>query len=329
MPTADWKRICCPIDFSDASRAAMEVAADLARRTGAELWLLHAYPVPGYTFPDGSVVASPKMLQDLADGAQRHLDEWRTQAEGLGAPRVETAKEAGEPAAEIVAFARERGMDLLVLGHARAHRARARAHGLHRGARRAKGALPGPHRAAAGGVAGPGARSAAIRRSRCAKIRASERRTRSAWAMRAERTERELVLDAIADDGPAGRVLEGVQVAPAAVRAGELDVHEPLSGHVLLDARAPRERHAEERQPVVDERPGRHRDRPGVTMRKRRNPGVMASRLCASAKNANTSSRLRDVLRTLQTRGGHDASRDACRRRPAGRARFAGAAGRS
>ena len=116
MPTADWKRICCPIDFSDASRAAMEVAADLARRTGAELWLLHAYPVPGYTFPDGSVVASPKMLQDLADGAQRHLDEWRTQAEGLGAPRVETAKEAGEPAAEIVAFARERGMDLLVLG---------------------------------------------------------------------------------------------------------------------------------------------------------------------------------------------------------------------
>lgn len=116
MPTADWKRICCPIDFSDASRAAMEVAADLARRTGAELWLLHAYPVPGYTFPDGSVVASPKMLQDLADGAQRHLDEWRTAAEGLGAPRVETAKEAGEPAAEIVAFARERGVDLLVLG---------------------------------------------------------------------------------------------------------------------------------------------------------------------------------------------------------------------
>ena len=71
MPTADWKRICCPIDFSDASRAAMEVAADLAKRFGAELILLHAYPIPGYTFPDGSVVASPKMLQDLADQADR------------------------------------------------------------------------------------------------------------------------------------------------------------------------------------------------------------------------------------------------------------------
>lgn len=116
MPSADWKRICCPIDFSDASRAAMEVAADLARRFEAELVLLHAYPVPGYTFPDGSVVASPKMLQELADGAERHLEEWRGEAARLGAPRASTAKSAGDPAKEIVSFAREAGVDLLVLG---------------------------------------------------------------------------------------------------------------------------------------------------------------------------------------------------------------------
>jgi nucleotide-binding universal stress UspA family protein len=114
---ANWRRICCPIDFSDASRAAMEVAADLARRFGAELVLLHAYPIPGYTFPDGSVVASPKMMQDLADQAQRHLEEWRVEAEKLvGAPRVFAEKGVGEPAAEIVSFAQGRGVDLLVLG---------------------------------------------------------------------------------------------------------------------------------------------------------------------------------------------------------------------
>ena len=117
MANADWKRICCPIDFSDASRAAMEVSADLARRTGAELVLLHAYPIPGYTFPDGSVVASPKMMQDLADQAEKHLGEWRADAEKLvGAPRVAMDKAVGEPAAEIVSFAEERGIDLLVLG---------------------------------------------------------------------------------------------------------------------------------------------------------------------------------------------------------------------
>ena len=117
MPTADWKRICCPIDFSDASRAAMEVAADLAKRFGAELVLLHAYPIPGYTFPDGSVVASPKMMQDLAEQAQRHLEEWRADAERLvGAPRVTAATAVGEPAAEILETAKARSADLVVVG---------------------------------------------------------------------------------------------------------------------------------------------------------------------------------------------------------------------
>jgi nucleotide-binding universal stress UspA family protein len=117
MANADWKRICCPIDFSDASRAAMEVAADVARLHGAELVLLHAYPIPGYTFPDGSVMASPKMMQELAEQAQRHLEEWRTDAERLvQAPRVSVEKAIGEPAAEIVSYAKESGVDLLVLG---------------------------------------------------------------------------------------------------------------------------------------------------------------------------------------------------------------------
>jgi nucleotide-binding universal stress UspA family protein len=116
MPTADWKRITCPIDFSDASRAAMEVAADLARRNAGLLTLLHAYPIPGYTFPDGSVVASPRMMQELADGARRHLDEWRVEAEKLGAPRVETVSAIGEPAQEILSHAAAQGVDLLVLG---------------------------------------------------------------------------------------------------------------------------------------------------------------------------------------------------------------------
>ncbi|BDG04428.1 universal stress protein [Anaeromyxobacter oryzae] len=116
MLTADWKKICCPIDFSDASRAAMEVAGDLARRFGAELVLLHAYPIPGYTFPDGSIVASPKMMQELADQAERHLQEWRADAEKLGISRVTTAKAIGEPAAEIVAFAKEQGVGLVVVG---------------------------------------------------------------------------------------------------------------------------------------------------------------------------------------------------------------------
>jgi nucleotide-binding universal stress UspA family protein len=116
MAKADWKRICCPIDFSDTARAAMEVAVDLAKRFGAELTLLHAYPIPGYTFPDGSVVASPKMMEELAEQAERHLGEWKRDAEALGAPRVVVAKATGEAATEIVGYAKDQGMDLLVVG---------------------------------------------------------------------------------------------------------------------------------------------------------------------------------------------------------------------
>jgi nucleotide-binding universal stress UspA family protein len=116
MAKADWKKICCPIDFSDTSRAAMEVAVELAQRFGAELTLLHAYPIPGYTFPDGSVVASPKMMEELAEQAERHLGEWQREAQAMGLAKVGVVKASGEPASEIVAYAKDAGTDLLVVG---------------------------------------------------------------------------------------------------------------------------------------------------------------------------------------------------------------------
>jgi nucleotide-binding universal stress UspA family protein len=111
-----WKKICCPIDFSEPSALALRVAADLCGVFGAELTLFHSYQLPGYTLPEGSVVASPKMLQELADQAEAHLVEWKAMAEGMGAKDVKIAKGVGEPAVEVVEFAREGGFDLLVVG---------------------------------------------------------------------------------------------------------------------------------------------------------------------------------------------------------------------
>ncbi len=111
-----WKKILCPVDFSDPARAAMKAAAELSAHFGADLTLFHAYQLPGYTLPEGSVVASPKMLQDLADQAEAHLEEWRATAERLGAPRVTTAKAIGDPALEVVQLARDGAYDLVVVG---------------------------------------------------------------------------------------------------------------------------------------------------------------------------------------------------------------------
>jgi nucleotide-binding universal stress UspA family protein len=111
-----WKKICCPIDFSDPARAALRTAVELCSSLGAELTLFHSYNLPGYTLPEGSVVASPRMLQELSDQAEAHLVEWKKIAEGLGASGVKVAKAVGEPALEIVAFAKEGHFDLLVVG---------------------------------------------------------------------------------------------------------------------------------------------------------------------------------------------------------------------
>ncbi len=111
-----WKKILCPIDFSEPAGAAMKVAVELARHFDAELTLFHSYQLPGYTLPEGSVVASPKMLQDLADQAETHLAEWRRLAQAQGAAHVLTAKGIGDPALEVVETAREGGYDLIVLG---------------------------------------------------------------------------------------------------------------------------------------------------------------------------------------------------------------------
>ncbi len=111
-----WKKVLCPIDFSEPARAAMDAAVELCRQFDGELTLFHSYQLPGYTLPEGSVVASPKMLQDLADQAEAHLAEWKKLAESAGAPRVVTVKGIGDPALEVVELAREGGFDVIVLG---------------------------------------------------------------------------------------------------------------------------------------------------------------------------------------------------------------------
>lgn len=116
MTPLEWKRILCPVDFSPPSRSAMAVAAGLAARFGAELTLFHAYPLPGYTLPEGTILPSPKMLQDLAGQTDAILEQWKDEAGKLGAPGVRTAKSVGEPAVEIVEFATSGRFDLVVIG---------------------------------------------------------------------------------------------------------------------------------------------------------------------------------------------------------------------
>src|SRR5688572_9752082 len=112
------RRILCPIDFSDPSHAALRYAVDLCRRYGAELTLLHVMQPPGFTLPEGMVVAGADVFADLQRDVEKAMRSWRGEAQRLGGDGVTITTDTamGAPHPEIVRYADDRRFDLLVIG---------------------------------------------------------------------------------------------------------------------------------------------------------------------------------------------------------------------
>lgn len=126
------KNILVPTDFSESATAALEQAAQLARLTGGRVTLLHvlfiekirenllgldalehlarAVDMPS----DAEAYSSSSAAWRLRDAAQQKL------AEAVSAiaapPAIETAIAEGRPSVEIVAYAAEHAVDLIVMG---------------------------------------------------------------------------------------------------------------------------------------------------------------------------------------------------------------------
>lgn len=116
-----FRNILAPVDGSDHALRAVDAAAELARRFDGRLMLLSVWrhhspleaslsmvragPGPGLT-PDEAMKA---FAIDVVAQAKARAAE-------AGAPHVEGFVTRGQPAREIVAFARERGADAIVLG---------------------------------------------------------------------------------------------------------------------------------------------------------------------------------------------------------------------
>jgi nucleotide-binding universal stress UspA family protein len=102
-----WRKVCCPVDFSRESRAALEVAVDLCRRLGAELTILH--------------------VEDQGDERHGHgaLDAWMEDAARLGV-RALAATTSGDPKTAIARWTQRHRFDAIVMGtHGWTGRARA------------------------------------------------------------------------------------------------------------------------------------------------------------------------------------------------------------
>jgi universal stress protein A len=111
---ASWTKICCPVDFSETSRVALEEAAELSRRYHAELSLLHVFEPPGATAE--LMVSPPDLIDQTTKDLERKLELWKAEAERHGASPVRALVVTGAPATEIVRFALTAGSDLVVMG---------------------------------------------------------------------------------------------------------------------------------------------------------------------------------------------------------------------
>ncbi len=102
--------ILVPTDFSESSDAALHYATDMARTFGARLYLLH---VPGKTgenlemnFPVAQFETAPP---------HGRLNTFLSQSD-IERLRPEYAVRIGTPAEEIVRYADERDVDLIIMG---------------------------------------------------------------------------------------------------------------------------------------------------------------------------------------------------------------------
>lgn len=113
----DLRRILVPTDFSDYAQHAVVYAAAFAEKFGAEILLLHVFQDLAVYQPDEVTVAPPIVpaTEQLTASARTALDRIAASSQ-LQNLRVQTAVREGSAVEEIVAFAQEQTVDLIVMG---------------------------------------------------------------------------------------------------------------------------------------------------------------------------------------------------------------------
>ena len=106
------KKILVPHDFSDTSEAAVRYAIALAHSFGATLYLLHVSDKARFEMATEFPLGLDGTLEDAIRERLLKILSPRGQMEF----KPEFEFRSGSPAAEIVRFAKQRGIDLVVMG---------------------------------------------------------------------------------------------------------------------------------------------------------------------------------------------------------------------
>lgn len=110
------KSILFPTDFSEGSAEALKYAVEFAKKYDAKLYVVHIiYDVAkasGWYVPH---ISMDKLYQDIQEGAKKELDNFGVE-ELSGIKNIERVVITGIPHQEIVAFASNKKVDMIIIG---------------------------------------------------------------------------------------------------------------------------------------------------------------------------------------------------------------------
>jgi nucleotide-binding universal stress UspA family protein len=113
-----FKHILFPTDFSETAAASFPAAVAMAKCSGAKLTLINVWHVPAVYYssidPVGQLMID---YPDLLEQASNRLEALAATADTAGSPiMIEKTVIEGEPAPALVAWAEEKGVDLIMMG---------------------------------------------------------------------------------------------------------------------------------------------------------------------------------------------------------------------
>src|SRR6516162_9835264 len=113
----DLHRILVPTDFSKYSHNALTYAAAFAEKFGAELYLLHVVQDLALFIPEAVSVAPPVAppVEQMTAAAREALGRVVSEND-MGRVKVRCEVREGTPFYEIIQFAKEAAIDLIIMG---------------------------------------------------------------------------------------------------------------------------------------------------------------------------------------------------------------------
>lgn len=112
------RNILVPVDFSQASRSALVYAVEFARKFGAKIHLLHIVQDVAVFLPETAMVApslAVSAAEPMLQAANKSLDQFLASVNTFDVA-VEKSCIEGNPLDEILEQAREKQIDLVILG---------------------------------------------------------------------------------------------------------------------------------------------------------------------------------------------------------------------